>query len=396
MQNSRNGSARRPGAPRTRQWVRMSPVIRQLAVSAFATGNPETALDSLVRAVAADGTDGEARSLLGIAYSLTERHADARRLMEEALELLPDDVTLRYNAGVVLERAGDRTAAAGRYQAVLRAAPAHPGAWARLGSDDVPSGAAFLVGAAVPVPDLPAGTGAEGPETVRCPRCGTQTVPRPLCPGCGQPLAREAITYRTLDTDSGMSGSRALLLRGVACLIDRTVVGAVWLLIALALGAELVPRIVAFPLDAQTSGALVDADAATRLLPASVYGVVALLFGPLYGSLVPNTAPPSAARWTAIQLYYLMFVAYDVVSHARWGRTLGKWCFGLRLTDERGDPAGWQRVLLRATAGRLAADCPILFFTLVNTCLGYLWVLRDSEQRGWHDRLCRTRVLLRP
>jgi uncharacterized RDD family membrane protein YckC len=118
--------------------VTLTPTVREHGIQALQDGNLDRALDLLGRAVSADGGDAEARAFLGIAYSQTNRHGEARRTLEEAVALQPRDPRFRFNLGVALESAGDAAAAAAAYREVLKLYPAHPQARAKLNALEPP------------------------------------------------------------------------------------------------------------------------------------------------------------------------------------------------------------------------------------------------------------------
>jgi hypothetical protein len=65
--------------------------------------------------------------------------------------------------------------------------------------------------------------------------------------------------------------------------------------------------------------------------------------------------------------------------------TPGKWLLNIYVIDEAGDPAGFFRMLVREWIGK-----PISMFVF---CLGYLWILVDQDNQGWHDKLVDTYVV---
>jgi uncharacterized RDD family membrane protein YckC len=77
--------------------------------------------------------------------------------------------------------------------------------------------------------------------------------------------------------------------------------------------------------------------------------------------------------------------AYFVVFHAMEGQTIGKWLFGLRVVGEDGAPLTHRRAFLRWIG--------TLGFGFVSFGLSFLWILWQSEKRGWHDYLAHTWVI---
>lgn len=83
--------------------------------------------------------------------------------------------------------------------------------------------------------------------------------------------------------------------------------------------------------------------------------------------------------WGAIFLATLYFVVF----HGGEGKTIGKWLLGLRVVGPDQSAVTYSRAFLRWLV--MVAFAPL--------GLGFLWVLWDSEKRGWHDYLARTRVI---
>lgn len=67
------------------------------------------------------------------------------------------------------------------------------------------------------------------------------------------------------------------------------------------------------------------------------------------------------------------------------GMTPGKWLLNIYVIDEAGDPAGFFRMVIREWIGK-----PI---SMLIFCLGYLWILIDQDNQGWHDKLVDTYVV---
>lgn len=78
-----------------------------------------------------------------------------------------------------------------------------------------------------------------------------------------------------------------------------------------------------------------------------------------------------------------MLLAYYIAMEGLFGLTVGKWITGTRVVDERGGPASWRQVVLRSLARLIPFEAFSLLFS------------EDGVARGWHDRLPRTRVVLR-
>ena len=86
-------------------------------------------------------------------------------------------------------------------------------------------------------------------------------------------------------------------------------------------------------------------------------------------------------------LGFLLFGAYVIwafVLFAR-GTTPGKKLLGLRVVKEDGRNAGFFTMLMREWIGKAISG---LIFSL-----GFLWILFDRDNQGWHDKLMSTFVV---
>lgn len=179
---------------------------RRKGIRALEEGRLDQALDHLARAVMADSRDAEAKAHLAVAYSRKGLHAQARRTIQNALELQPGSSQLRYQLGTILEREGDTEGAATAYRECLRRDPDHVESNARLELMGVsplkPDPAApepEPAPQAAPVPPsplrqpLPAEAPVRGPAgTVRCSRCLEWSKPGLSCEWCSGPLVARA------------------------------------------------------------------------------------------------------------------------------------------------------------------------------------------------------------
>jgi uncharacterized RDD family membrane protein YckC len=82
---------------------------------------------------------------------------------------------------------------------------------------------------------------------------------------------------------------------------------------------------------------------------------------------------------------FLVTLAYEGIMVQRYGWTLGKFIFGMRVSHEGRRPS-LKRSLLRVLAKKLNV------FTLF---LGYLMAAWNKDKKALHDHLCATRVFLR-
>lgn len=77
-------------------------------------------------------------------------------------------------------------------------------------------------------------------------------------------------------------------------------------------------------------------------------------------------------------LYYVLLIGLQ-------GQTVGKMVLHIRVIDARGNAPGIWRAILREVLGKLVSTVGLL--------LGYLWIIRDREKRGWHDYIAGTWVV---
>ncbi len=76
---------------------------------------------------------------------------------------------------------------------------------------------------------------------------------------------------------------------------------------------------------------------------------------------------------------------YYILLTAAFGATLGKMALGMRVVDESGQKAGFFKVLIRETIGKIVSAIVFL--------LGYIWILFDGKRQGWHDKIGGTLVV---
>ncbi|MAG35741.1 MAG: hypothetical protein CL878_05790 [Dehalococcoidia bacterium] len=67
------------------------------------------------------------------------------------------------------------------------------------------------------------------------------------------------------------------------------------------------------------------------------------------------------------------------------GQTPGKMLLGIKVVDRRGNPPSLGAAALREIVGKILSSI-VLY-------LGFLWVLWDRQQQGWHDQLAGTYVV---
>src|SRR5713101_6133577 len=110
----------------------MIPPLRQQGIQALHEGNLDEAIDRLLGVVAEDDQDSDALAFLGVAYSQRGMHAEAKRALQTAVHLRPQEARYHFNLGVALEQAGEWSIATAAYRRVLQIAPSHAQARSKL------------------------------------------------------------------------------------------------------------------------------------------------------------------------------------------------------------------------------------------------------------------------
>jgi uncharacterized RDD family membrane protein YckC len=67
------------------------------------------------------------------------------------------------------------------------------------------------------------------------------------------------------------------------------------------------------------------------------------------------------------------------------GQTLGKMAVGIKVVDEKGNKPGLRRAAFREILGKIVSAIVIYF--------GFLWIIRDGQKQGWHDKIAGTYVV---
>jgi uncharacterized RDD family membrane protein YckC len=96
----------------------------------------------------------------------------------------------------------------------------------------------------------------------------------------------------------------------------------------------------------------------------------------------------------AVLSVYALWAAYRVVATARTGRTVGKWLLGIAVVDAadpRRNPSLTQSVR-RFLVPQVAGLVPLP----LTGWAPYVWILRDPQRRGLHDKAAGTLVVSRP
>lgn len=88
---------------------------------------------------------------------------------------------------------------------------------------------------------------------------------------------------------------------------------------------------------------------------------------------------------SVIIILMLIFLGAELYFFSR-SQTIGKAILGLRVVDARtGRPVGFAKMLLREIIVKKASSSVL--------CLGYIWILIDKYNRGWHDKILDTYVI---
>ena len=140
-----------------------------------------------------------------------------------------------------------------------------------------------------------------------------------------------------------------------------------------------------------------------RRLGSMVYDSL-LIFAVLFAATIPALllAPPSApvangavvhelnplASGWPFQLYLLaVYCGFFCFFWQRNGQTLGMQAWRLEVQNLQGERLNFSRSLLRIAAAAISILC---------AGLGYWWIWIDKENRSWHDRWTKTRVVVHP
>ena len=107
-------------------------------------------------------------------------------------------------------------------------------------------------------------------------------------------------------------------------------------------------------------------------------------YGYGYGYRQPSTGGVTAAVWISIILL-IGFLAAQLVLFSK-SKTIGKAILGLQVVSSKtGEPIGFWEMLLREVIVKRASGAVC--------CLGYIWILIDDKNRGWHDKILDTYVV---
>lgn len=101
----------------------------------------------------------------------------------------------------------------------------------------------------------------------------------------------------------------------------------------------------------------------------------------VFGTAAASEDTP-ALGMVAVVLFF-GYIVWALVLFGR-GQTPGKRLMSLRVVKEQGKSAGFGTMLFREWIGKWISG---LIFSL-----GYLWILFDKDNQGWHDKLASTYV----
>lgn len=73
-----------------------------------------------------------------------------------------------------------------------------------------------------------------------------------------------------------------------------------------------------------------------------------------------------------------------IYGYVRYGQSFGKRFIGLRVVRVDGQPVDYKTAIVRLVG---------YFFSLLIFGLGFIWMLWDDQQRGWHDKMAKTVVI---
>lgn len=108
-------------------------------------------------------------------------------------------------------------------------------------------------------------------------------------------------------------------------------------------------------------------------------------FGYGYGNNIPQISGRMAGIMTFAMLIFLIYLIVQLVFFSK-SKTMGKAALGLQvISSKNGKPIGFWMMLLREWIVKSASSR--VFF------LGYIWVMIDEKNRGWHDKILDTYVI---
>lgn len=99
----------------------------------------------------------------------------------------------------------------------------------------------------------------------------------------------------------------------------------------------------------------------------------------------PNSNPDAMLGEVIASTSVILVLLVTYLIFAAKGRTLGKWILGIKIIKNDGTTAGFGTVIMRDGLGKI--------ISAVFLYLGFLWILLDSRNQGWHDKLMGTTVV---
>lgn len=108
-----------------------------------------------------------------------------------------------------------------------------------------------------------------------------------------------------------------------------------------------------------------------------------VLAGVVLWQFINVTQPGSPEQVLASSTVLLILLVVYLVLFTK-GKTLGKWLLGIKIIKNNGKTAGFGTVVMRDIFGKLLSS---VFY------LGFFWILLDSRNQGWHDKLMGTTVV---
>lgn len=105
-------------------------------------------------------------------------------------------------------------------------------------------------------------------------------------------------------------------------------------------------------------------------------------------AMIFRSAFPTIANWI-LNLGYLATVGFILWNwgylNVRDGQRIGQRLVGIKTICENGGVLGYRTIVLRHLVGY-----PL---SLLCVGLGFLWIIVDPKQRGWHDKLAGTLIV---
>jgi uncharacterized RDD family membrane protein YckC len=114
----------------------------------------------------------------------------------------------------------------------------------------------------------------------------------------------------------------------------------------------------------------------------------ALIEGALYYAIAIVAIIVDLAAGTYPAFYAIAMIGLFIFYLVLWaqGLTLGKLILGMRVIKTSGERAGFWRMFLRETIGK--------FVSAITLWLGFLWIIWDKDQQGFHDKIADTLVVV--